>query len=429
MASQDYNTEHDELLSQASCRSSGSTLSATTRLSGRPSGRSPPAASGDASQISSDTAPECTPSYSDVTTASEASTGSSRTRRSDTSGRRGRNWCFTLNNPTEPERAHLSRILPEMKQTRYLVFQLEAGEQETPHIQGYLEFTEPMRFNRVRSLISPVNPNRIHIELRRGTQDQAIDYCMKDEGRLDGPWEFGRRGSRNRGKRKDLDVLYEKLMGGWTDRQLLTTKETFKVALRYTRGIDRFREVFTLPRNWKTEVWVIVGPWGSGKSQYVREHPDHQPFDPSEEGPGRGWSKDIPDAFFNGYTGQEVVLFDEMSGGKCNYSFLLQLTDRYRTIVPVKGSYREWVPRRIFFCSNFWPDSWYRVGNWGAFQRRVDHWCFKPIPPSYLENENLQDFGTDYEAFQGMKALYEPPAPPAAVGTFNPPQDLSDMLG
>ena len=33
--------------------------------------------------------------------------------------------------------------------------------------------------------------NFIHLEIRRGTQQQARDYCQKHDTRVDGPWEYG----------------------------------------------------------------------------------------------------------------------------------------------------------------------------------------------------------------------------------------------
>lgn len=422
MASTISDTDLDELLSE-SCRSSGSTPSARMRSSGRPSANSPPAAAGAASQTLQETDTEATLSYYDATTASEASTDRSATRRLATSGARGRNWCFTLNNPTDPERAHLLSTLHEMRIVRFLVFQLETGESGTPHFQGYIEFREVVRRNRVKSMISPMRPGHPHTELRLGTQEQAVRYCQKEEGRLEGPWEFGTPGSRNRGKRTDLDILFTKLKEGVTDYELLDDPKTFKCAIRHSRGIQRWREVCTLPRAWKSEVWVIVGPADAGKTSWVRDHPDNQPWDTGPEGRGKGWSDDIPDQFFNGYAGEEACLFDEMCGSLYKFGYMLKLLDRYSMRVPTKGSYCQWIPRRIYLCSNFWPDTWYKVGNWAAFQRRVDHWCYKTVPPNRdYTIDTVRDFGRDYEAFMAMKAEYDPPLP--AVDTFRAPQDL-----
>ncbi len=45
--------------------------------------------------------------------------------------------------------------------------------------------------NSVRSAIFKKIDPRIHFEKVKTTPDKAADYCMKEETRLQGPWEFG----------------------------------------------------------------------------------------------------------------------------------------------------------------------------------------------------------------------------------------------
>lgn len=52
-------------------------------------------------------------------------------------GKRQRRWLFTVNNPTEQETSqYVSTQLAQGKGFRYLVFQLEQGEEGTTHYQG-----------------------------------------------------------------------------------------------------------------------------------------------------------------------------------------------------------------------------------------------------------------------------------------------------
>lgn len=50
-----------------------------------------------------------------------------------------KNWTFTLNNPTAPERAALYK-LADHPDINYIVFQLEEGEAGTPHYQGMCDY-------------------------------------------------------------------------------------------------------------------------------------------------------------------------------------------------------------------------------------------------------------------------------------------------
>lgn len=82
-------------------------------------------------------------------------------------------WCFTLNNYTHEEVYGL-RLLAENVQ--YLVFGRERGENETPHLQGFVIFSQRLRLRSVKRHLG----NRAHVEIARGTSQQAADYCKKD---------------------------------------------------------------------------------------------------------------------------------------------------------------------------------------------------------------------------------------------------------
>lgn len=69
---------------------------------------------------------------------------------------------------------------------QYLVWQLESGQDETPHYQGYAYFGKAQTFAGVRDL----GP-RGHWEPRKGTHEQARTYCTKEASRVEGPWELG----------------------------------------------------------------------------------------------------------------------------------------------------------------------------------------------------------------------------------------------
>lgn len=90
-------------------------------------------------------------------------------------------WCFTLNNPNIPEDHKFFQNNPFIQD---LAYQLEVGENGTPHFQGYLRFKEKQRPKTV------IPNDKIHWELKKKTSTslQAANYCMKKEGRIEGPW-------------------------------------------------------------------------------------------------------------------------------------------------------------------------------------------------------------------------------------------------
>lgn len=53
------------------------------------------------------------------------------------------------------------------------------------HVQGYFEWRSPVRLAAAKRAIG--DP-QAHLEARRGSREQARDYCSKEESRRDGPW-------------------------------------------------------------------------------------------------------------------------------------------------------------------------------------------------------------------------------------------------
>lgn len=57
------------------------------------------------------------------------------------------------------------------------------------HLQCYFEFKKPMRMRAVKGALGDATA---HVEPRRGTREDAREYCRKEESRVDGPWEVRR---------------------------------------------------------------------------------------------------------------------------------------------------------------------------------------------------------------------------------------------
>jgi len=95
-----------------------------------------------------------------------------------------RNYLLTLNNPTEPAQEYLDKIHQTLKAV-YTVGQLEKGANGTIHIQFFMNFHIARRPAFIKKF-----DNRLHLDVVK-VNNGAHDYCMKEETRVDGPWELG----------------------------------------------------------------------------------------------------------------------------------------------------------------------------------------------------------------------------------------------
>ncbi len=97
---------------------------------------------------------------------------------------RARIWCFTINNPDEKDESHLSqeKFLIGIKS---IIWQLEEGEQKTPHIQGVVQLKNQMTFSTIKKKL----PEGAHVEVCKNF-NASKNYCQKEEGRLKGPYIY-----------------------------------------------------------------------------------------------------------------------------------------------------------------------------------------------------------------------------------------------
>lgn len=87
--------------------------------------------------------------------------------------RRSRKWVFTLNNYTDTDVTSLSEVF-ESKNWEY-VFGEETGSNGTPHLQGYIEYKNPIAFKTLKKIIP-----RSHLEIAKGTRKDNWKYCTKE---------------------------------------------------------------------------------------------------------------------------------------------------------------------------------------------------------------------------------------------------------
>nr|QUS52591.1 replication protein [Mute swan feces associated circular virus 3] len=84
-----------------------------------------------------------------------------------------RKWCFTLNNWNPKEKTTLLQTFT--KKAKYYVIGEEVGEKGTPHLQGYVEFKNPVALTTMKRINT-----RMHLEKGKGSREENLEYCSKD---------------------------------------------------------------------------------------------------------------------------------------------------------------------------------------------------------------------------------------------------------
>ena len=270
--------------------------------------------------------------------------------------------CFTLNNWHTEHTMALDGLVA-VRQAQYVIYGKEVGDSGTPHLQGYIEFKGSTLYSTIKKrLCCP----HVHIEPRRGTQEQAIEYCKKQ-----GDWvEFG--APKAQGKRNDLVELANAVQEGTPLREIAAERP--EDWIKYHKGITSLRAMLTEPRDSSTpkEIIVRVGPTGTGKTRIALEEYPEAYIWGSEN--GKWWDK---------YDCHNTVIMDEFRG-QLPYAYLLRLTDRYPMQVEVKGGMTEFVPDTVIITTPIHPSQWYNPANMkasdkiGQLKRRISQiWLHK----------------------------------------------------
>jgi len=152
-----------------------------------------------------------------------------------------KNWCFTLNNPTDAENMHLRQLDGDLEACiSYCVYQREAGAAGTPHVQGYLQLESKKRLSHLKRTVS----SRAHWEVARGTPAQNREYCTK-EPRLTEPKEFGIMAVQ--GKRTDIHSFVSDMRESiMTDAQILEKHPL--ILAKYPRFVSTTRRIISEER-------------------------------------------------------------------------------------------------------------------------------------------------------------------------------------
>lgn len=284
-----------------------------------------------------------------------------------------KNWCFTHNNP-EASDYELYSGLVEQGTCSYLVFQKEEGEAGTPHLQGYMCLTKKMRLLTLKAKLHPAQP---HLEPAGGNAVQNRKYCTKEEGRLDGPWEYG--ALPKVGKAALMKSLADGVEAGMSARQLT---QAYPTLLGHSKAIKYAQFLVSQEKGlkWRVlDVNVSVGGTGTGKTREAvgGDYLNSYIWSKMNAAGTTNW--------FCGYAGQDHLIIDEIQPGDFSITQMLRILDGHPLLMQVKGDAVYATYTRVTLTSNYPVAAWFpKAGSesLAALDRRINNTWFYANGPS-----------------------------------------------
>lgn len=260
-----------------------------------------------------------------------------------------RKWQITINNPTEKGLTHeaLKTILAGMKSVIYWCMADEIGENGTYHTHLYLQGRGGINFSTIKKRFDGG-----HFEVAKGTAAQNRDYVSKSgkweadkkhETCVDGTFEeWGEMPVERQGSRNDLADVYSMVKQGLSNYEIIEQipDMMFQINnLEVVRQMVREEQFRNVWRNLMvTYVW---GDTGTGKTRGIME----------KYGYDKVYRVTDYSHPFDGYMGEEVILFEEFRSS-LQLGDMLKYLDGYPVVLPCRYANKQACFTQVYICSN-----------------------------------------------------------------------------
>jgi len=317
------------------------------------------------------------------------------------SGRvRGLNWVFTLNNPP----ASLELYAPDFK---FLAYQEEIGRLGPKHFPRLLVCKTQQGLKSLQTIL----PRGIHLELMKGTFDQALAYCMKSDTAVKD--SFVSWGEPPVSKGKKVHVSLEDRVAAIKRASLIDLYDANNPdLLQNPAGVKMIKSIqaqairSTQPTKKIVDVIILEGPPGCGKSHSALFDicdPQHMPF-MLDYYDGQFWV----DGYDPSNIGHKTILMDDFSC-KPKIDIMLRFLDCYPVSFQVKGGFVTLSHNTLILTTNIPVRDWYEGDvRQSALHRRIGQYGL------YLRwNDVLKEFVEDKYYKDQWKNPIHVPLPPA----------------
>ena len=309
---------------------------------------------------------------------------------------RSRKWQITINNPEEYGFTHnfIKELMGGFKSILYWCMADELGECGTYHTHIFGSFSNAVRFSTIKGKF-----HKAHIEMCQGTSQQNRDYIFK-EGKWEKDkkrethlpetrYEYGQIPIERPGVRNDLADLVSMIEDGMSDVEIV--KESPQHVLNLDK-IERYRQRVIEDR-YKGEfrnvyVTYVYGKPGVGKTRSIMEKYGYTNV-------YRVTNYKHP---FDGYKGQEVIIFDEFNSS-LKITDMNQWIDGYPVELPCRYTNKVACYTKVYIISNIRLEDQYpgiqqekkSKEIWLAFLRRLK------IVKEYKSGGDVEERSIDQE--------------------------------
>lgn len=286
-----------------------------------------------------------------------------------------RKYLLTLNNPADHGFTHarIKQTLTQFSGVEYWCMCDETGEKGTYHTHLYFCTTNPVQFHTVHQRFYGV-----HIETVNGTHRENRDYIRKEGEKhaekkaSNHPETFEESGELPPEPPPPQNVkaeIYNMIKTGCSNAQIV---EAYPQAMNWIDHIEKTRQ--TLKAEEQKEQWrdldvtYISGATGSGKTRSVMEKYGYPNV-------YRVTNYEHP---FDGYQGQDVVIFEEFRSS-LKIGDMLNFLDGYPLMLPCRYADKAACFTKVYILSNIPLEEQYpqvqvtEPATWAAFLRRTHH--------------------------------------------------------
>lgn len=275
---------------------------------------------------------------------------------------RVRAWCFTINNYTAMDE-NILNTLGNKSGVVCLFYGKEVGENGTPHLQGYVYFTNARTLVQMKKI-----HKQWHCEPSRGSHADNWNYCNKGEQPKD-EWEQHKIEGPNYGKNKQVTLIgtipppQQKNGGEATKAKWARTRELAQQGKlddiepdHYIKYYTTLNKIATDYLNHLPDIDARCGIWLQGKpklgkSRFAREKYLYDQGKLYWKGLNKWW---------DGYRHEPFVLIEDIQPNLPNITDLSQKmkiwTDRYAFNGEKKGGMMNIRPKRVIVTSNYTID-------------------------------------------------------------------------